>query len=135
MFLPRIVTGRRGSGKGSFRALNIRNFRRYFAGQMVSTIGTWMQMLAQAWVVLQLTDSAAALGLTVALQSLPILVVGAYGGVIADRLDNRQLLRITNTAGIAQAGCLCVLQLTGHLMVAWIFVFAVALGVIELPPV
>jgi MFS family permease len=97
---------------------------------LVSTIGTWMQMLAQAWVVLELTDSAAALGLTVALQTLPVLTVGAYGGVLADRFDNVRLLRVTNTAGMAQALALGVLQATGHLTVHWVWAFAVVLGVI-----
>jgi MFS family permease len=88
----------------------------------------WMQMLAQGWVVLQLTDSASALGLTIALQSLPILVLGAWGGVIADRIDNRRLLAITNTVGLGQALCLGVMQATGSLTVHWVWFFAVVLG-------
>ena len=69
----------------TFRALRHRNFRLFFGGQLVSLIGTWMQSVAQAWVILQLTGSGLALGLTTALQFGPILVLGPWGGVLADR--------------------------------------------------
>ena len=76
----------------TFSALSIPNFRLYFAGQSISLVGTWMQMVAQAWLVLEITGSATWVGLTVAAQTLPILLVGPYGGLVADRTDKRRLL-------------------------------------------
>lgn len=75
-----------------------RNFRLYLFGQTVSAIGTWMNFTASAWLVLQLTDSGTALGANVALYFLPMLLLGAYGGVLADRLDKRRILLITQAA-------------------------------------
>ena len=76
----------------TFAALSVPNFRRYYGGQSISLIGTWMQMTAQAWLVLTLTHSSAALGGIVALQTLPVLLLAPYGGVIADRVDKRKLM-------------------------------------------
>src|SRR5438067_6403012 len=73
-------------------ALAVPNYRRYYAGQAVSLTGTWMQMTAQAWLVLTLTHSSAALGLIVALQTLPVLLLTPYGGVLADRADKRRIM-------------------------------------------
>ena len=80
------------AGRATFAARAIPNYRRYFCGQAVSLIGTWMQMTAQAWLVLTLTHSATMLGLVVALQALPVLLLGPYGGVVADRVDKRRLM-------------------------------------------
>ena len=80
------------AGRVTFAALSVRNYRRYYGGQAVSLIGTWMQMTAQSWLVLSLTHSGAALGAVVALQTLPVLLLAPYGGVIADRLDKRKLM-------------------------------------------
>ena len=77
---------------GTFSALHTPNYRRYFAGQGVSLVGTWMQTVAQGWLVLELTGSGAALGLVTAAQFVPILVLAPYGGLLADRLDKRRLL-------------------------------------------
>src|SRR5438477_11854894 len=74
----------------TFAALSVPNYRRYYAGQAVSLTGTWMQMTAQAWLVLSLTHSSATLGLIVALQTLPVLLLSPYGGVVADRSDTRR---------------------------------------------
>ena len=76
----------------TFSALRIRNYRLYFAGQAISMSGTWMAMVAQAWLVLELTESATWVGVSVAAQTLPILLVGPYGGLVADRTDKRRLL-------------------------------------------
>ncbi|MGW6692922.1 MFS transporter [Rhodococcus sp. NPDC054953] len=78
--------------RDTFSSLAIPNYRRYYTGQAVSMIGTWMQSVAQAWLVLQLTGSGTALGSVVALQTLPVLLFGPYGGVVADRLDKRRLM-------------------------------------------
>jgi MFS family permease len=82
----------------TFRSFEVRNYRLYFLGQTVSTSGSWMQQIAIAWLVLDLTGSAFALGVTVALQALPYLVVGIWGGLIADRLPKRRLLICTQLA-------------------------------------
>jgi MFS family permease len=79
----------------SFSSLEIGNYRRYFAGQIVSLSGNWMQMVAEMWLVLELTGSGVAVGVTSALQFLPILLFGAWGGVIADRWSKRRLLIAT----------------------------------------
>jgi MFS family permease len=79
----------------SFNSLEVPNYRRYFAGQLVSLSGTWMQTVAAIWVVLSLTDSGLAVGLTTALQFLPMLLFGAWGGLLADRVPKRRLLIAT----------------------------------------
>src|SRR5512138_1389724 len=85
-------------GHDTFSSLKIRNYRLYYLGQIVSTSGTWMQSVAQAWLVLQLSNSGTALGLVTALQYVPILFFGPIGGVIADRFPKRKLLYITQTS-------------------------------------
>src|SRR5437764_15463526 len=87
----------------AFRALRHRNFRLFWWGQLISLIGTWMQTTAQAWLVLQLTGSAADLGIVTALQSLPVLFIGFFGGVIADWLPKRRLLIITQASQLLLA--------------------------------
>ena len=81
----------------TFAALRIRNYRLFFAGQVVSNTGTWMQRIAQDWLVLQITNSPLAVGITTALQFLPMLLFGLWGGLIADRYPKRRLLLITQT--------------------------------------
>jgi MFS family permease len=79
----------------SFTSLQIPNYRRYFAGQLVSLSGNWMQVVAEIWLILTLTGSGVAVGATTALQFLPMLLVGAWGGALADRVDKHRLLMIT----------------------------------------
>ncbi len=86
------MTRLRAAGRLTFDALAVPNYRRYISGQAISLIGTWMQMAAQSWLVLTLTHSSTALGLIVALQTLPILILGPYGGVVADRADKRKVM-------------------------------------------
>ena len=116
------------AGRVTFAALAIPNYRRYFGGQAISLIGTWMQMTAQAWLVLSLTHSSTALGLIVALQTLPVLLLGPYGGVIADRVDKRRLMIALQTAMGVQALILGVLTVTGAVQVWQIGVLAALLG-------
>ena len=85
-------------GRDTFRSLRGRNYRLYFFGQIVSVSGTWMQTVAQAWLVLRLTGSGVSLGITAALQFTPMLFAGSWGGVIADRVDKRRLLVGTQVA-------------------------------------
>ncbi|HZO77512.1 MAG TPA: MFS transporter [Solirubrobacteraceae bacterium] len=112
----------------TFAALSVPNYRRYFAGQAVSLIGTWMQMTAQAWLVLSLTHSSTMLGLIVALQTLPVLLLAPYGGVIADRIDKRRLMIVLQSAMGLQALALGVLTVTGEVTVWQIGVLASMLG-------
>ncbi|MCW2494816.1 MFS transporter [Jatrophihabitans sp.] len=78
--------------RDTFSSLRNLNYRRYASGQAISLIGTWMQQVAQSWLVLQLTGSATDLGVVVALQTLPVLLLGPYGGVVADQMDKRKLM-------------------------------------------
>jgi MFS family permease len=117
-----------GAGRVTFAALAIPNYRRYFAGQSISLIGTWMQMAAQAWLVLTLTHSSTELGLIVALQTLPVLLLGPYGGVIADRVDKRRLMVILQSMMGLQALTLGVLTITGEVRIWQIAGLAMLLG-------
>ncbi|MDQ5816140.1 MAG: MFS transporter [Actinomycetota bacterium] len=112
----------------TFRSLRIRNYRLYFFGQVVSFTGTWVQSVAQMWLVLEMTGSGVALGIVTALQFLPMLLFGIWGGVIADRFDKRKVLMWTQSAGAALALFLAVLSLTDVLTLWMIYSFALALG-------
>ena len=79
----------------SVSSLSVPNYRRYFVGQVISVSGNWMQLVAQMWLIVQLTGSGVAVGLTAGLQFAPILVLGAWGGLIADRFSKRRVLMIT----------------------------------------
>jgi MFS family permease len=113
---------------GTFPALKIPNYRRYLRGQSVSLMGTWMQMTAQAWLVLTLSDSPSALGVIVALQTLPVLVLGPYGGVIADRVNKLRLMISLQTIMGVQALILGVLTVTGEVRLWQVGVLASLLG-------
>jgi len=102
----------------SFSSLQVRNYRLYFGGQLASLAGNWMQIVAELWLILLLTDSGAMVGLAAALQFSGILVFGALGGSLADRVDKRRLLMVTQFAMAAPALALFVLSLTGELTVA-----------------
>jgi len=116
-------------GRVTFAALQVPNYRRYYGGQAISLIGTWMQMTAQAWLVLTLTHSAAALGGVIALQTLPVLLLAPYGGVIADRVNKRRVMIALQAAMGVQALVLGVLTVTGGVRVWEIAGLAVILGV------
>ena len=81
----------------SFNSLEVPNYRRYFVGQVISLSGNWMQNVTALWLILTLTNSGFAVGLTTALQFLPMLLFGAYGGLLADRMPKRRLLLITQS--------------------------------------
>jgi MFS family permease len=112
----------------TFAALGVRNYRLFFLGQVVSNTGTWMQRIAQDWLVLQITNSPLAVGVTTALQFLPMLLMGLWGGLIADRYPKRRLLLITQTSMGLLAGVLALLTLTGHVHVWHIYLIAFGLG-------
>jgi MFS family permease len=116
----------------TFAALRVYNFRLYTVGQLISISGTWMQGVAQSWLVLKLTGSAVDLGVAAALAFVPILLFGPYGGLIVDRLPKRPLLVVTQaSAGLLALG-LGLLVSFGHASVADVFVFAFLLGVVNL---
>ncbi|MFI1536622.1 MFS transporter [Streptomyces anandii] len=111
-----------------FSSLRIRNYRLFFLGQVVSNTGTWMQRIAQDWLVLSLTGSSAAVGITTALQFLPMLLFGLYGGVLVDRLPKRPALLVTQSSMAATGLALAALTLTGHVQVWHVYVAAFAVG-------
>ena len=116
---------------GSFGALGVRNYRFFLLGQIVSVTGTWMQSVAQAWLVLKLTNSGAYLGIVIALQMLPVLLFGAWGGLIADRFDKRRVLVGTGIIAAALALVLGVLTATGVVTVWMVAAVAFGLGMVN----
>ena len=114
-----------------FRSLRVRNYRLYAAGQLVSLTGTWMQRVAQDWLVLELTNSGTALGIVTALQFLPSLLFGLWGGLLADRYDKRKLLLATQTGLALVALILGVLDVTGIVQYWQVLVLALALGLVS----
>ncbi len=115
---------------GMFRSLRVRNYRLYASGQLVSLTGTWMQRVAQDWLVLELTNSGTALGVVTALQFGPQLLLGMWGGVLADRSDKRRLLLATQSGIALVALLLGVLDVAGVVAYWQVLVLAGALGVI-----
>ena len=114
---------------GAFSSLRVRNFRLYAGANLVNNTGTWMQRIAQDWLVLQLSDSGLALGIVTALQFAPILVLSLYGGMLADRYDKRKLMMLTQATMCLAALLLGVLVLTGVVALWHVFVIAGMLGV------
>src|SRR6202034_559227 len=115
-------------GRMTFSALSVPNYRRYFTGQTISLIGTWMQTTAQAWLVLTLTNSSTDLGLVIALQTLPVLLLGPYGGGIAGPVDKRKLMVVLQSMMGVQALVLGLLAVTGVIRLWEVCVLAVFLG-------
>lgn len=115
-------------GESTFSSLRIRNYRLYYIGQIISNCGTWMQSIAQAWLVLKLTNSGTALGLITALQSIPVLVLGPWGGVLADRFPKRKLLILTQLAFGILALILGVLVATGAVRLWMVAALAFGFG-------
>jgi MFS family permease len=113
----------------TFSSLSNHNYRKYFFGQAISLAGTWMQSTAQAWLVLVLTHSPTNLGFVVALQTLPVLLLGPYGGVIADRMNKRRLMIGLQSMMGLQAIVMSVLTLTHVITFGEICVLAVVLGI------
>ena len=114
-----------------FRALRVRNFRRYASANLVSLTGTWMQRIGQDWLVLQLSHgSGTALGLITALQFGPVLVLGMVGGVVADRYDKRRILQVTQASMGALALVLALLVSSGGIALWHVVVLAGALGAV-----
>ena len=106
------------------------NYRTFFAGHAISVIGTWMQRVAQDWLVLELSDSAVAVGIATALQALPTLLFGLWGGVLVDRWDRRRTVMATQAVSAVLATVLAVLTLAGLVQLWMVFALALGLGVV-----
>jgi MFS family permease len=115
----------------SFDSLAVLNYRKYFAGQLVSLSGNWMQTVAEVWLVLELTGSGVAVGMTTALQFLPMLLLGAWGGLLADRFDKRRLLMVTQAAMAAPALVLFAIAAAGVVAPWMVFALVFARGAVN----
>src|SRR6476660_5830964 len=111
----------RTAARRTFGSLDTHNYRLYFGGELVSYVGSWMQTMAEAWLVLTLTGSGVAVGATFACRFLPVLLFGLWGGVIADRFDRRKVLLITQTLAAVLAVVLWLIVLTGVVHVWMVF--------------
>ena len=120
----------RAAATTTFRSLRVRNFRLFWIGQLVSMSGTWMQTVAQNWLVLSLTGSGVALGVTVALQFLPMLLFGMWGGLVADRFDKRRILLVTQVVPMVLALVMFVLVATGAVALWMVYGLAFLLGLV-----
>jgi MFS family permease len=126
------MTRVRRISRATFTSLHNRNYRLYFTGQIISVSGTWMQRFAQAWLILGLTNNnGVALGVEAGLQFLPMLLFGAWGGVIADRFDKRRLLYASQVAAGLLAFGLGAVVAFGTPTVAIVYVFSVLLGFVN----
>jgi MFS family permease len=115
---------------GTFGALRARNFRIYLSAHAVASTGTWMQNIALEWLVLELSGSPVAVGITMACQFLPMLLIGMYGGVVADRYPKRTILMITQSVNGLLAATLAVLTISGAVRVEHVYAFALAAGLV-----
>jgi MFS family permease len=115
----------------SFNSLEVPNYRRYFAGQLISLSGTWMQTVAALWLILSLTGSGLAVGLTTALQFLPMLVIGAWGGLLADRFPKRRLLITTQVLMAIPAVFLFAVTAAGVVAPWMVFLAVFAMGTVN----
>jgi MFS family permease len=115
----------------ALRALRHRNFQLFFGGQLISLIGTWMQTVAQAWLVYRMTDSPLLLGSVGFASQFPVFLVAPLGGITADRVNRQRLVIATQAASMILAGILAALTLTGRVHVWHIFVLAALLGVVN----
>ncbi|HEY7046786.1 MAG TPA: MFS transporter [Jatrophihabitantaceae bacterium] len=116
--------------RSTFRSLKTRNFRLFATGQLVSNTGAWVQRIAQDWLVLSITGSATAVGITTALQFLPTLLFGLLGGVIADRYPKRRILLTTQLGMSSMAASLAILTLSHHVQVWHVWLIAFGLGTV-----
>ncbi len=115
----------------SFDSLSVPNYRRYFAGQVVSLSGNWMQTVAAVWLVLSLTGSGVAVGLTTALQFLPMLLLGAWGGLLADRFPKRRLLMVTQALMAIPAVALFAVTDAGVVAPWMVYLAVLAMGAVN----
>jgi MFS family permease len=115
----------------ALRALRYRNYRLFFSGQLISLIGTWMQTVAQAWLVYRLTHQASMLGLVAFTGQIPVFLLAAVGGMAADRMRAHTLVVITQSTSMVLTLILAILTLTGHVHIWHIITTSLALGVVN----
>ena len=115
----------------SFTSLAVPNYRRYFAGQLISVSGNWTQVVAEMWLILALTGSGLAVGVTSALQFLPLLLFGAWGGLLADRFPKRSLLMVTQTMMVLPALALWAVTSAGVVAPWMVYALVFARGTIN----
>lgn len=127
---PLPVIAERLPWKHTFISLKVPNFRIFAAGHFIAVIAVWMQRIAQDWLVLQLSGSVTAVGITVALQFLPSLLLGPWGGMIADRFAKRRILILCQSVAAVLAATLATLALTGVIMVWHVYGIALVLGLV-----
>jgi MFS family permease len=113
------------------RALRHRNFQLFFAGQLISLVGTWMQTVAQSWLVYRMTNSALLLGAVGFASQIPVFIMAPVGGIVADRRNRQRVVIGTQTASMILAGILAALTLSGRVQVWQIMVLAAGLGVVN----
>jgi len=128
---PRRSTGGRNLLPRTFASFRSYNFRLFWSGQLVSQVGTWMQRVAQSWLVLDMTHSAEKLGTVTALQFAPILFLSLFAGVWVDRLPKHRVLVLTQSLALVQSLAMAVLTLAGHIQLWQIYVLALMLGAIN----
>jgi len=121
----------RAAAHQTFSSLRIRNYRLYFTAQLISVSGTWMQTVAQSWLVLRLTGSGVDLGIVVGLQFLPMLLLGPVGGLVADRMNKRRLLYLTQAGGGVLALVLGILVVSHQVQLWQVYVLAALLGMVN----
>ena len=112
----------------TFSSLSVPNYRRYFTGQVISISGNWMQIVAEMWLIVQLTGSGVSVGITAALQFLPMLLFGAWGGLLADRVPKLRLLQYTQALMAVPALTLWILTATGDITSWMVFGLVLARG-------
>lgn len=113
------------------RALQYRNYRLFFSGQIISLIGTWMQAVAQAWLVYRLTGSSLLLGVVAFANQIPVFLLAAFGGMVADRYNRHRIVIATQSSAMVLALILAGITLLGHIRVWQIIVLASLLGVVN----
>jgi MFS family permease len=118
----------RAARRRALRSLANRNYRIFLSGHAVSVVGTWMQRVAQDWLVLELTDSAFAVGVAASLQFVPMLFFGLWAGAFVDRMDRRRLIIVTQAVSGVLAAVLAAVVLTGMVQLWMVFALALALG-------
>jgi MFS family permease len=120
-----------GRFRGAVRALEHRNYRLFFSGQLISLIGTWTQSIGESWLVYRLTGSSALLGITGFCAQIPVFLLASVGGTVADRHNRHRIIICTQTAAMLLASTLAALTLSGHVRVWQVFTLAALLGTVN----
>ena len=129
--MPIAVAMQRPAWRDTFSALRLHNYRLYVVAQLISNTAGWMQRIAVDWLVLELTGSVALVGLTIALQFLPTLVLGAHAGVIADRFSKRAVMLVCQAVGGLLNLVLAILAITGHAQLLTVYSLVLAVGIAQ----